>query len=89
MCERCADIGSRTAIFLDYLATGKLQPEQLTSVVAGISQGCQQAGCALLGGETAEMPGFYQPGEYDLAGFCVGIVEKVRCLMALRYRWEM
>lgn len=62
--------------FLDYVATGKLQPEQLADVVAGIAAGCRQAGCALLGGETAEMPGFYQPGEYDLAGFCVGIAEK-------------
>lgn len=62
--------------FLDYLATGKLDPEQLAAVVEGIAAGCRQAGCALIGGETAEMPGFYGPGEYDLAGFCVGIVEK-------------
>lgn len=68
--------GAEPLFFLDYLATGKLNPEQMTQVVAGISQGCQMAGCALLGGETAEMPGFYQVGEYDLAGFCVGIVEK-------------
>ncbi|WP_009634122.1 phosphoribosylformylglycinamidine cyclo-ligase [Synechocystis sp. PCC 7509] len=66
--------------FLDYLATGKLNSDQLTAVVTGISTGCKVAGCALLGGETAEMPGFYQPGEYDLAGFCVGIVEKNRML---------
>ena len=66
--------------FLDYLATGKLNSEQLTQVIAGITQGCRLAGCALLGGETAEMPGFYQPGEYDLAGFCVGIVEKSQLL---------
>jgi phosphoribosylformylglycinamidine cyclo-ligase len=66
--------------FLDYLATGKLNSEQLTQVVAGIAQGCRLSGCALLGGETAEMPGFYQPGEYDLAGFCVGIVEKSQML---------
>lgn len=69
-------VGAEPLFFLDYLATGKLNPAQLTEVVAGISQGCQLAGCALLGGETAEMPGFYKTGEYDLAGFCVGIVEK-------------
>ncbi|MBD2482684.1 phosphoribosylformylglycinamidine cyclo-ligase [Planktothrix sp. FACHB-1365] len=72
--------GAEPLFFLDYLATGKLDGEQLTQVVAGISTGCQQAGCSLLGGETAEMPGFYQPGEYDMAGFCVGIVEKSRML---------
>ncbi len=72
--------GAEPLFFLDYLATGKLQPQQLTQVVAGITQGCQQAGCALLGGETAEMPGFYQPEEYDMAGFCVGIVEKSQIL---------
>ena len=72
--------GAEPLFFLDYLATGSLNPEQLTQVVAGISQGCQLAGCALLGGETAEMPGFYQLGEYDLAGFCVGIVEKSQLL---------
>lgn len=72
--------GAEPLFFLDYLATGKLQPEQLTQVVSGISAGCRMSGCALLGGETAEMPGFYQVGEYDLAGFCVGIVEKSRML---------
>jgi len=72
--------GAQPLFFLDYLATGKLNPEQLTQVVAGIAQGCRLAGCALLGGETAEMPGFYQPGEYDIAGFCVGIVEKSEIL---------
>ncbi|MBD1850888.1 phosphoribosylformylglycinamidine cyclo-ligase [Leptolyngbya sp. FACHB-711] len=72
--------GAEPLFFLDYLATGKLNGDQLTEVVAGITEGCQQAGCALLGGETAEMPGFYQPGEYDLAGFCVGVVEKSRIL---------
>jgi phosphoribosylformylglycinamidine cyclo-ligase len=66
--------------FLDYVATSQLNPDQLTQVVAGISEGCYQAGCALLGGETAEMPGFYQPGDYDLAGFCVGIAEKSQIL---------
>jgi phosphoribosylformylglycinamidine cyclo-ligase len=72
--------GAEPLFFLDYLATGKLNSEQLTQVVDGITQGCRLAGCALLGGETAEMPGFYQPGEYDLAGFCVGIVEKSQLL---------
>jgi phosphoribosylformylglycinamidine cyclo-ligase len=72
--------GAEPLFFLDYLATGKLNPDQLTQVVAGIAEGCQQASCALLGGETAEMPGFYQLGEYDLAGFCVGIVEKSQIL---------
>jgi phosphoribosylformylglycinamidine cyclo-ligase len=72
--------GAEPLFFLDYLATGKLNSEQLTQVVAGITEGCRLSGCALLGGETAEMPGFYQPGEYDLAGFCVGIVEKSQML---------
>ncbi|ESA33267.1 phosphoribosylformylglycinamidine cyclo-ligase [Leptolyngbya sp. Heron Island J] len=68
--------GAEPLYFLDYLATGQLAPEQLTQVVAGVADGCRQSGCALLGGETAEMPGFYGQGEYDMAGFCVGIVEK-------------
>ncbi|MGF1457561.1 MAG: phosphoribosylformylglycinamidine cyclo-ligase [Leptolyngbyaceae cyanobacterium] len=72
--------GAEPLFFLDYLATGKLNTEQLAAVVAGIATGCRQAGCALVGGETAEMPGFYGPGEYDLAGFCVGIVEKADIL---------
>jgi len=72
--------GAEPLFFLDYVATGKLEKEQLTQVVAGIASGCKLAGCALLGGETAEMPGFYSLGEYDLAGFCVGIVEKSQML---------
>lgn len=72
--------GAEPLFFLDYLATGKLEQEQLADVVAGISQGCEMAGCSLLGGETAEMPGFYPPGVYDLAGFCVGVVEKSQLL---------
>lgn len=72
--------GAEPLFFLDYLATGELEAETLAQVVAGITEGCREAGCALLGGETAEMPGFYGPGEYDLAGFCVGVVEKSQIL---------
>jgi phosphoribosylformylglycinamidine cyclo-ligase len=73
-------IGAEPLFFLDYLATGKLALEQLAQVVAGVASGCKTSGCSLLGGETAEMPGFYAAGEYDMAGFCVGIVEKDRML---------
>lgn len=68
--------GAEPLFFLDYLAVGKCEPEQVASVVEGIAEGCRQAGCALIGGETAEMPGFYPAGEYDVAGFTVGIVDK-------------
>jgi phosphoribosylformylglycinamidine cyclo-ligase len=67
--------GAEPLFFLDYLATGKIELEKSVKIVEGITQGCIQAGCTLLGGETAEMPGFYKIGEYDLAGFCVGVVE--------------
>jgi phosphoribosylformylglycinamidine cyclo-ligase len=67
--------GAEPLFFLDYIATGKLTPEAMAEVVEGIADGCRQSGCALLGGETAEMPGFYGPGRYDLAGFCVAVVE--------------
>lgn len=72
--------GAEPLFFLDYLAVGKLEPEQVAQVVEGVAEGCRQAGCALIGGETAEMPGFYTPGEYDVAGFTVGIVDKEKMI---------
>ncbi len=72
--------GAEPLFFLDYMAMGKLVPGQVQEIVEGIAAGCRQAGCALLGGETAEMPGFYPPGEYELAGFVVGMVDRQKII---------
>lgn len=72
--------GAKPLFFLDYIATGKLEPKKAASIVKGISNGCIKAGCALIGGETAEMPGLYGNGEYDIAGFCVGIVDRKKII---------
>src|SRR5260221_2128865 len=72
--------GAESLFFLDYFATGKLDVGTTVSVIGGIAKGCELAGCALIGGETAEMPDMYPPGEYDLAGFCVGAVEKSKLI---------
>jgi phosphoribosylformylglycinamidine cyclo-ligase len=78
--------GARPLFFLDYLGTGELDERVAREVVAGVALGCKENGCALLGGETAQMPGFYASGEYDLAGFIVGVVERARVLDGSRVR---
>lgn len=72
--------GAEPLIFLDYVAVGHNVPEKVEAIVAGVAEGCRQAGCALVGGETAEMPGMYEGGEYDIAGFTVGVVEKLKLI---------
>ena len=72
--------GAKPLFFLDYIACGKNYPERIQAIVEGVTEGCRQAGCALVGGETAEMPGFYPVDEYDLAGFSVGVVDKAKIL---------
>ena len=73
--------GAEPLFFLDYVAVGKLKPRLVADIVKGVADGCREAGCALLGGETAEMPGFYRNGQYDLAGFAVGVAEKRRLIL--------
>lgn len=76
--------GAEPLFFLDYLAVGKLEPDQVTAVVTGVARACRESGCALIGGETAEMAGFYPAGEYDIAGFSVGVAERSKLITSAR-----
>ena len=78
--------GAEPLFFLDYLAVGRLVPEQVASLVKGVAAACKESGCALIGGETAEMASFYADGEYDIAGFAVGVVEKAKIITSERVR---
>ncbi len=78
--------GAEPLFFLDYVGAGVLEPERMVELVSGVADGCRENGCALLGGETAEMPGFYQPGDYELVGFIVGLVDRPRLLDGSRVR---
>ena len=78
--------GAKPLLFLDYVATGYLDPQKVEQIVAGVAEGCRQAGCALIGGETAEMPDFYPAGEYDLAGFTGGLVDREKSISGERVR---
>lgn len=79
-------LGAEPLFFLDYISIGKIRKKKMVDIVGGISAGCRQAGCSLIGGETAEMPALYKPDEYDLAGFCVGIAEKDKLITGTRIR---
>ncbi len=78
--------GAEPLLFLDYVAVGHNEPQKIEAIVAGVAEGCRQAGCALVGGETAEMPGMYADGEYDIAGFTVGVVEKSKLIDGSKVR---
>ncbi|MBI4684100.1 MAG: phosphoribosylformylglycinamidine cyclo-ligase [Nitrospirae bacterium] len=78
--------GAEPLFFLDYFATGRLKPEKAAKVIQGIAEGCKQSGCSLIGGETAEMPGFYSEGEYDLSGFAVGIIDRDKIIDGSRIK---
>ena len=86
MRQRRAGQGAEPLLFLDYVAVGHNIPQKIEAIVAGVAEGCRQAGCALVGGETAEMPGMYADGEYDIAGFTVGVVEKSKLIDGSKVR---